>query len=128
LPPADGLRRDDAHSLTALHHPAGREIAAVAKLADAALGFAGQHRTDLNALATGGLNGGRQISGDLLVHVDDHVALIIKLALESHADNAVAQQLDDFARFDDRFDVVLPRRPLCREQVIPSKAYIAALV
>src|ERR1051326_4400518 len=88
---ADGLRRDDAHRLAALDQPAGREIAAVAKLADAALRFARQYRTDLHALDSGGLNGSRQLFGNLVVHTDDHVALVIELVFESHAaDDTIA--------------------------------------
>ena len=103
---ADGLRGNDADRFAALHHAAGGQIAAVAELADAALGFAGQHRADLDALDTGGLNRGGQILGDLLVEADDQVAFVIELVFESHAaDDAVAQRLDDFARFDDRLDV-----------------------
>ena len=103
---ADGLSRDDTDRFAALDHAAGRQVAAVAETADTALRFAGQHRADLHALDTGGLNGAGQFFGDLLVHADDHVVLVIALIFESHAaDDAVAQRLDDFARFDDRLDV-----------------------
>ena len=103
---ADGLRGNDADRFAALDHAAGGEIASVAELADAALGFAGQHRADLDALDTGGLNRRRQIFGDLLIDADDQVAFVIELVFERHAaDDAVAQRLDDFARFDDRLDV-----------------------
>ena len=64
---ADGLRRDDADRLAALHQPAGRQVAAVAGCANAALRFAGQHRADLDALDTGRLNRAGQFFGDLLV-------------------------------------------------------------
>ena len=56
---ADGLRGDDADRFAALDQAAGGEVASVAELADAALGFAGQHGADLDALDTGGLNGRR---------------------------------------------------------------------
>ena len=103
---ADGLRRDDADRFAALDQPAGGQVAAVAELADAALRFAGQHGADLDALDAGGLNGAGQVLGDLLVDADDHVAFVIELVFERHAaDDAVAQRLDDFARFDDRLDV-----------------------
>ena len=85
---------------------AGGQVAAVAELANAALGFAGEHRADLHALDTGGLNGAGQIFGDFLVEPDDQVAFVIELVFESHAaDDTVAQRLDDFARFDDGLDV-----------------------
>ena len=48
---------------------------------------------------------GGQLFGDLLVDPDDDVAFVVALVFESHAaDDAVAQRLDDFARFDDRLD------------------------
>ena len=50
---ADRLRRDDADRLADLDHLAGRQHAAVAQAADAALGLAGQNRTDLDALDAG---------------------------------------------------------------------------
>ena len=103
---ADGLRGNDAHRFAALHHASGGEVAAVAELADAALGFAGEHRADLDALDTGGLDRGGQVFGDLLVQADDHVAFVVVLIFERDAaDDAVAQRLDDFARFDDGLDV-----------------------
>ena len=91
---ADGLRRDHADRFAALHQPSGRQVAAVARHADAALGFAGQHRADLDALDTGRLNRRRQFFGDLLVDVDDDVAFVILLIFERHAaHDAVAQRL-----------------------------------
>src|SRR6185436_15677102 len=50
---ADGLRRDDPDRFAALHHASGREVAAVAELADAAARLAGQHRANLHAVAAG---------------------------------------------------------------------------
>ena len=52
----DGLRGDDAHGFAAFDHAAGGEIASVAKLANAAPGFAGQHGADFDALNAGGLD------------------------------------------------------------------------
>ena len=47
-----------------------------------------------------------QIFGDLLIDADDEVAFVIELIFERHAaHDAVAQRLDDFARFDDGLDV-----------------------
>ena len=84
---------------------ASGEIAAIAHNANAPLRFAGQHRADLHALDTGGVNRGRQLFGDLLVDAYDHVAFVIALVFESDAaHDAVAQRLDDFARLDDRLD------------------------
>ena len=83
---ADGLRRDHADRFAAFHQAAGGQVAAVTGDAHDALGFAGEHRADLDALDTGRLNGRRQVFGDLLVDAHD----------------AVAQRLDDSAGFDDR--------------------------
>src|SRR3984893_18669660 len=103
---ADGLRGNDADGFPALDHSAGGEVTSVAKLANAALRFAGQHRANLHALDTGCLDSGSQLFGDLLVEANDQVAFVIELIFESHAaDDTVAQRLDDFARFDDRLDV-----------------------
>src|SRR6185369_3245515 len=83
-----------------------RQVATVARDANAALGFASQHRADFDALDTGGLNGCRQFFGDFLVDVDDDVAFIVPLIFERHAaHDAVAQGFDDFAGFDDRLHV-----------------------
>src|ERR1017187_8020423 len=103
---ADGLRRDHADRFAAFHQASGGQVAAVAGDAHAALGFAGEHRADLDALDTGRLNGRRQVFGDLLVDAHDDVAFVILLILERHAaDDAVAQRLDDCAGFDDRLHV-----------------------
>ena len=47
-----------------------------------------------------------ELFGDLLVDVDDHVAVVVFDLLERYAaHNAVAQRLDNFAGFDDTLDV-----------------------
>ena len=96
---ADGLRRDDADGFAHLHHLAGAEVTAVAEDADAALGFAGEHRADLDALDTGCLNRGGEVFVDLLVDVDDDLAFeVLDLLERDAADDAVAQRLDGLAR------------------------------
>ena len=103
---ADGLRRDDARRLAQFDQAAGGQVAAVAHHADAALRFAGQHGADLHPLDAGSLNRTRQLFGDFLVDVDDHVAVVVLDLLERHAaDDAVAQRLDDLAGFHDTGDV-----------------------
>ena len=103
---ADGLRRDDADGLAHLYHLAGAEVTAVAEDADAALGLAGEHRADLDAFDTGGLDGGGEIFVDLLVDFDDGLAFeVLELLERDAADDAVAQRLDGLAGFDDRRDV-----------------------
>ena len=103
---ADGLRRDDADGFAHLDHLAGAEVTAVAEDADAALGLAGEHRADLDALDAGGLDGGGEVFVDLLVDVDDDLALeVLELLERDAADDAVAQRLDGLAGLDDRGDV-----------------------
>ena len=103
---ADGLRRDDAGGFAEFDEASGSQVAAVAHHADAALRFAGQHRTDLHPLDTGSLNRAGQVFGDFVVDVDDDVAVVVLDLLERHAaDDAVAQRLDDLAGFDDTGDV-----------------------
>src|SRR5688572_2110665 len=107
---ADRLRGDDADGQPELDQPAGREVAAVAALADAAAGGAGQHRADLYLLDAGILDVGRQLFVDLLVEVENQAALdrVDDLLERDAADDAVAQRLDDLAAFDDgpRLDAV----------------------
>src|SRR6266403_835013 len=102
----DRLRRNDARRLAQLDQSARSQIAAVAHNADAALRFAGQHRTDLDPLDTGSLNRTGQLFGDFLVDVDNDVTVIVLDLLERHAaDDAVTQRLDDLAGFHDTGDV-----------------------
>src|SRR5579864_499473 len=102
----DGLRRDDASCFAELDQPAGGQIAAVAHHADTALRLAGQHGTDLHPFDAGSLNRTCQVFGDLLVDINDDVAVVILDLLERHAaDDAVTQWLDDFAGFHDTGDV-----------------------
>ena len=103
---ADRLGGDNAHRFAALDQPAGGQVAAIAELANAALRFAGQHGANLHALNTGRLNRRRQILGNFRIHRDNAVAFVIELVFERHAaDDAIAQRFDDFARFDDGFDI-----------------------
>ena len=107
---ADRLRRDDADRLAELDHLAGGQVAAVALRADAAARRAGQHRADLHLLDAGVLNRRRGLLVHHLVDVDDHLAgERVGDPLERRAaDDAVAERLDDLARFDDgaRLDAV----------------------
>src|SRR6202140_5219294 len=91
---ADGLRGDDADSLAELDHPARRQVAAVAQRANAAPGFASEHGTNAHALDTRGLYCVGQLFGDVLVHVDDDVALeVLDLVERNAAADGVAQRL-----------------------------------
>ena len=53
---ADRLRRDHAAGFAHLNHAAGAKVAAVAERADAAPGFAGKHRANLDLLDAGALD------------------------------------------------------------------------
>src|SRR5205807_229176 len=64
---ADGLRSDDADSFAEFHGAAGGQVAAIAADANTALGFAGQHGTDLYPLNAGRLDRGGEVLVDLLV-------------------------------------------------------------
>ncbi len=100
---ADGLRRDDADGFAHLDHLAGAEVTAVAEDAAAALGLAGEHRANLDALDARSLNGGGLVFVDLVVDFDDGLAFeVLELLERDAADDAVAQRLDGLAGFDDR--------------------------
>src|SRR3954452_9382336 len=99
---ADGLRRDDAGSFAEFDETSGSQIAAVAHDADAALGFAGQHRANFHTLNAGCLNRSREVFGDFLVDINDDVPVVVFDLLQRHAtDDAVTQRLDDLSGFHD---------------------------
>src|SRR5580704_3969508 len=102
---ADGLRGDYAHRFAHLDESAGSEVAAVATGANSAAGFARQHGADFYALDAGCLNRVRQLFGDFLVDLDDHVAFVVLNLLERNAaDHAIAERLDFDTGFENRFD------------------------
>ncbi len=104
---ADGLGGDDAAGLAELDHLAGGRRAAVAELADAPLGLAGQDRADLDPLDAQVLELLGDLLGDLRVHVDDRLARVgVDDLLEGDpADDPVDEGLDDLAVLDDGRDV-----------------------
>src|SRR5581483_3581298 len=103
---ADGLRGDDAGGFAEFDQAAGSEVASVAQGADTALGFAGEHRANLDALHAGGLNLNGQLFRDFLVEIDDDVAFVVLDLLQRNAaDDAIAHVLDDVASFHDGSDV-----------------------
>src|SRR5215469_13734674 len=103
---ADRLRCDDTDSFTDFHQLSGCQVSSVAADAGTAAGLAGQNRTDLHALDTGGLDGAGKIFRDFLVDLDNHLAFVVLDLLERHAaDDTISQGLDDFARFNDGADV-----------------------
>src|SRR6202008_3221899 len=103
---ADRLRGDDADRFAQLDQAARCKVASVAAGAGAAPRFASQHRANLDALNTGGLNGIRQFLADFLVDVDDDVAFVVPDLVERNAaHDAIAQRFDFDARFGNRFDV-----------------------
>src|SRR5262249_40659002 len=99
---ADGLRRNDAGRFAEFDETARSQVAAVAHHANTALRFAGQHGADLHPLDAGSLDRACQFLGDLVVDVNDQVAVIVLDLLERDAaDNSIAQRLDNFAGFND---------------------------
>src|SRR5512135_467085 len=104
---ADRLCRDHADRLTQIHHLACGQVAPVALDADAPLGFAGEHRADLDLLDTGRLDFSRQMFRDFFVDADDHLAgqRVLDVLERDAAYDTVAQGLDDLAAFDDGRDV-----------------------
>src|SRR5690606_35552534 len=71
----DRLRRENADRLAQVHHLHGREVAAVALTADAALRLAGQHRTDLHGLDARVLDEVRVLLRDQVARLDDQLAV-----------------------------------------------------
>src|SRR5216684_4025234 len=102
---ADGLRGDDANGFAEFDHASGGKVAAIAKRANAAAGFAGEHRTNAHAFDTRALHLVGKLFGDLLVHIDNDRALeVLDLVERNAAHDAVAERLDFDAGFDDGFD------------------------
>ena len=103
---ADRLRGDDASSFAEFDQASRGQVTAVAHHADSALRFASEHRTNLHPLDSGSLNRSGKFFGDLVVDVDDYVAVVVFDLLERYAaHNAVTQRLDNFAGFDDTLNV-----------------------
>ncbi len=71
---ADGLRGNHAHCFAEFHHATRCQVAAIAQRADAATGFAGEHRADSNAFNTRSLYGISKLFGNFLGNLDDYVA------------------------------------------------------
>src|SRR5258708_9375715 len=103
---ADRLRSDDAGGFAEFYENSRRQVAAVTHHADAALRFAGEHRTNLHAFDSGCLNRSSKFFCDLVIDVDNHVAVVVFDLLKRYSShNAVAQRFDNFAGFDDTLDV-----------------------
>ena len=103
----DGLGGNHADRLTEIGKVARREVTAIAPRAHSAQRLAGKHRTNLDALHAGVLNGVGDLLGDLLVGIHDGLTGEAVLdRLERHAaHDAISERLDDFTRFDDRPDI-----------------------
>src|SRR5262249_46048329 len=103
---ADGLRGDDADRFTEFDHAARSEVAAIAKGANTAAGFASEHGTNADALDTRSLHGVRKLFRNFLVHFDDDVTFeVFDLVERNAADDAVAEWFDFDAGFDNGLDV-----------------------
>ena len=69
---ADALRADDAHRHPLLDEAAGREVHAVAQLADAQRGVASQRAADLDFFQAHRLDAARDFGRNQIVFADDH--------------------------------------------------------
>ena len=98
---ADGLRRQNPHRLANVHGGHGRQVAAVAHLADAARALAREHRADLDRLNAGPLDGLRRIlRNDRVAFEKPLPRARIEHVLRRHvADDPVGQRLDDVLAF-----------------------------
>ena len=87
--------------------PTGGQHPAVAELADAAIGLAGEHRTNPDPLDSGLLDLARQGLGDLGVHGADQSPLegIVDVLGNHTTDDAVAQLLENLATLGDGRDL-----------------------
>src|SRR6185437_13062718 len=92
---ADRLCRDNACSFTECNQSSRSQVAAVAHDANATLRLASQHGANLHSLDAGSLNCTRQVFGDLVIDINDDVAVVVLDLLERYAaNNSVAQRLD----------------------------------
>src|SRR6185503_10070636 len=98
------LRGNYTDRFADLDRTAGCEVTPVALDAAATSRFAGQHRTDANALHTGTLNLGSEVFVDLLVRRHDYGSFnwVLDVFERRASDNAVAQRLDFLATFHNR--------------------------
>src|SRR4029079_18876441 len=110
---ADRLRGDDADREAEFDELARRQVAAVALGAAAAARRAGEDRTNADLLDPGFLDRGGLLLVDLAVLLDDRLARerVGDLLERDAADDALAQRLDDLARFDDGAGVDAVHRP-----------------
>src|SRR6185437_3977407 len=108
---ADRLRRDHADRLAHVDGGAAREIAAVARAAHPVLGLAGQDRTDLHLLDSGGGDRGHVFLDDHPPRVDDHLAVGVAHVLRrGAAENARSERRHHRAGIHDRAHADAARR------------------
>ena len=89
---ADRLGGDDADRFTDADQVAGREVAAVARTADAVARLAGQRRANEDLLDAGGCDAVGDLLGDLHVALDDRLgALLASLGID-HRPGGIAAQ------------------------------------
>src|SRR6185503_17413038 len=98
------LRGNYTDRFADLDRTAGCEVTPVALDAAATSRFAGQHRTDANALHTGTLNLGSEVFVDLLVRRHDYGSFnwVLDVFERRASDNTIAQRLDFLATFHNR--------------------------
>ena len=102
---ADGLGGDDADRFAEFHELAGRQVASVALRANAAAGFAGEDRANLEALDADLLDGCRRRLIDELVRLDDLLLRHrIRDGFATDAANDTSRKIDHFfVAFVNRF-------------------------
>ena len=94
----DGLGGNDADGFALLYHLGGGEVAAVALLADAVLGFAGEDGTDFDFLDAGIFDGGGDGFGDFFAGVDEDVSVfgVGDVVHGNATEDALGEGADDF--------------------------------
>ena len=94
----DGLGGNDADGFALLYHLGGGEVAAVALLADAVLGFAGEDGTDFDFFDAGIFDGGGDGFGDFFAGVDEDVSVfgVGDVVHGNATEDALGEGADDF--------------------------------
>ena len=109
---ADRLRGDDSDRLTLVDHRHGREVAAVAHLAETTLRLTSKHGAYFHSFQTGLFDSASHVFVDELTSLDQQGALaglvdlmdIVDILCCHGADDTLGQRLDDVLAFLERSD------------------------